>query len=332
MPKVSLTMATWDYDRIQAIKDGSVPVEGCDITNIVTRPEEIFSRLFSHHEFDVSEMSFSMYAQRRADDNLPYIALPIPLSRVFVHSGIFIRSDCGIHEPQDLKGKRVGVPRYEQTRGICIRGMLSDEYGVKPTDIHWRIGGLDAPQRLEFSPQGVPEGLNIEPIQHGSTLSQMLVDGDIDAVFTAATPKCWRDRAPKVARLFPDYRSAEIAYYKKTAVFPIMHLIGVRSSLADKYPWLPRSILKAFGEAKTRIEPNLTEIGALTTMLPWMTAEAEHTIQEMGEDYWPYGIDKNIKTLEAQFRWLYEQGVTKKLCRVEEMFHPSTLAWYRSEN
>lgn len=332
MAKVALTMATWDYDRIQGIKDGSVTVEGCEITHIVGNPEDVFSRLFNYHEFDVSEMSFSMYVQRRTNDNLPYIALPIPLSRVFVHSGIFIRSDRGIKEPQDLKGKRVGVPRYEQTRGVCIRGMLSDEYGVRPTDIQWRLGGLEVPARHEFSRQGVPQGLNIEPIPHGGTLSQMLIDGKIDAVFTAATPKCWRDRAPNIARLFPDYRSAELAYYKKTAVFPIMHLVGLRSSLAEKYPWLPRSIMKAFEEAKTRIEPNLTEIGALTTTLPWVTAEAEHTIEDMGKDYWPYGIAKNVKTVEAQLRWLYEQGVTKKLCRVEEIFHPSTLAGYRSGN
>jgi 4,5-dihydroxyphthalate decarboxylase len=329
MGKLSITMASWDYDRIQGIKDGSVQVEGCDITHIVARPEETFFRLFNYQEFDVSEMSFAFYILGRTNIDFGYIALPIPLSRVFVHSGVFIRSDRGIKEPQDLKGKRVGVPSYRQTRGLCIRGMLSDEYGVKPTDVHWRIGGLDRPEFLQFVPEDAPKDIQIEPIPPGCTLSQMLVEGKIDAIFTAATPKCWRDKAPNVARLFPDYRAAELTYYKKTGIFPIMHLVGIRRSLAEKYPWLPRSIMKAFEEAKARIEPHLTEIGALITMLPWLTAEAEKTIEEMGREYWPYGVEPNRKTIEAQLRWAYEQGTFKKLWTVEEMFHPSTLTWYR---
>jgi len=329
MGKLSITMASWDYDRIQGIKDGSVQVEGCDVTHIVARPEEMFFRLFKHQEFDVSEMSFAIYILGRTNVDFPYIALPIPLSRVFVHSGIFIRRDCGIKEPQDLKGRRVGVPSYQQTRGLCIRGMLSDEYGVKPADLHWRMGGLDRPESLQLVPQDVPKDINIEPIPHGRTLSQMLVEGEIDAIFTAATPNCWRDKAPNVARLFPDYRAAELAYYKKTGIFPIMHLVGIRQSLAEKYPWLPRSIMKAFEESKARIEPHLTEISALTTMLPWLTAEAENTIEEMGPDYWAYDVDQNRKTIKAQLRWAYEQGMSRKLWTVEETFHPSTLTWYR---
>lgn len=329
MGKLSITMASWDYDRIQGIKDGSVQVEGCEVTHIIARPEETFFRLFKYQEFDVSEMSFAFYILGRTKIDFPYIALPIPLSRVFVHSGIFIRSDGGIKEPQDLKGKRVGVPSYRQTRGLCIRGMLSDEYGVKPADLDWRIGGLDRPESLQYVPDDAPKDCRIEPIPDGRTLSQMLVQGEIDAIFTAATPKCWREKAPNVARLFPDYRAAELACYKKTGIFPIMHLVGIRRSLAEKYPWLPRSIMKAFDEAKARIEPHLTEISALMTMLPWLTAEAENTMEEMGREYWPYGVDPNRKTIEAQLRWAYQQGMSKKLWTVEELFHSSTLTWYR---
>jgi 4,5-dihydroxyphthalate decarboxylase len=329
MGKLSITLATWDYDRIQGIKDGSVQVEGCEVTHIVASPKETFFRLFKYQEFDVSEMSFSIYILSRTNRDFPYIALPILLSRVFVHSGIFIRRDCGIKTPQDLKGRRVGVPSYQQTRGLCIRGMLSDEYGIKPTDLDWRMGGLDRPEDLQFVRQDLPKDIQVEPIPHGRTLSQMLAEGEIEAIFTARTPKCWRDKSPNVARLFPDYRAAELAYYKKTGIFPIMHLVGIRQSLAEKYPWLPRAIMKAFEEAKARVEPNLTEIDALITMLPWLTAEAENTIDEMGPDYWPYGVDQNRKTIEAQLRWAYEQGMSKKLWTVEEMFHPSTMTWYR---
>lgn len=330
MPPVTITMATWDYDRVRAIKDGTVRVEGCEVNHIFLRPEETFFRLFTYHEFDVSEMSFSSYMLARSNGDFPYLALPIPVSRVFPHAGIFIRADRGIERPEDLNGKTVGAPNYQLTRGLCIRGMLQDEYGVKPSDLEWRIGGLDIPEFLDYVPQRAPKGVRIEPISAGNTLSQMLADGELDAVFTAQTPICWRRRAPNVGRLFPDYRTAELNYFKKTGIFPIMHLIAVRQSLVEKYPWMPRAIVKAFEEAKAAIMPNLTEITALTTTLPWVTAEAEKTIAEMGEDFWPYGIEKNRKTIEAEIRWSYEQGLSKPRFEVEELFAPSTFEWYRS--
>jgi len=330
MSRVPITMATWDYDRIRAIKDGVVQVEGCAVNHITLRPEEAFFRLFTYHEFDVSEMSFSSYVLACSNGDFPYVALPIPLSRVFSHSAIFIRTDRGIKAPQDLKGRIVGAPNYQLTRGLCVRGVLQDEYGVKPSDLEWRIGGLDVPEFLDYVPQSVPEGVRIEPVPVGKTLSQMLVDGDLDAVFTAQTPSCWTRRPPHVGRLFPDYRRVELEYYRKTGIFHIMHLVGIRRSFAERYPWMPRALVKAFEEAKAAIVPNLTEMTGLTTMLPWLTAEAERTIAEMGDDFWPYGLEKNMKTLETQLRWSYEQGLSKRRFTVEELFATSTFEWYRS--
>ena len=128
-----------------------------------------------------------------------------------------------------------------------------------------------------------------------------------------------------MGRLFPDYRAAELAYYRKTGIYHIMHLVGIRRSLAKKYPWLPKAVVKGFTDAKKHIEPNLTDISALTTMLPWLTVEAEATIRDMGADYWPYGISKNRKTIDAQIRWSFEQGLSKKRWAIDELFHPSTL-------
>src|SRR5438128_7250274 len=189
MAKLPISIATWDYDRVRAIKDGSVPIEGCDVTYLVMRPKEAFFRLFTYQEFDVAEMSFSSYMLARTNHDFPYYALPIPLSRVFTHSGIFIRTDRGIRTPEDLKDKVVGAPNYQLTRGLCIRGMLADEYGVKPSDLHWRIGGVDEPEFLDYVTSNAPPGLDIEPVSRGATLSQLLVEGKIDAMITAQTPQ-----------------------------------------------------------------------------------------------------------------------------------------------
>ena len=325
MSGLPITIATWEYDRVRGIRDGSVPIEGCEVTHLHLRPKETFFRLFEHQAFDVSEMSFSSYMLARNDPKMPYVALPIPLSRVFTHSGIFIRSDRGIETPEDLKGRIVGAPNYHLTRGLCIRGMLSDEYGVQPADMSWRIAGVDVPENLNYVGAGIPDGVEVLAAPQGATLSQMLIDGEIDAIFTAQTPDCWRRRAPNVARLFPDYRAAELAYYRKTGIYHIMHLIGLRRSLAKKYPWLPQAVVKGFTDAKKHIEPNLTDTSAMITMLPWLTAEAEATIRDMGADYWPYGIRKNGKTIDAQIRWSYEQGLSKKQWAIDELFHPSTI-------
>ncbi len=329
--KLPISIATWDYDRVQAIKDSSVPVEGCDVTYMVMRPKESFFRLFTYQEFDVCEMSFSSFMLAKTNHDFPYWALPIPLSRVFTHSGIFIRTDRGIKRPEDLKGRLVGAPNYQLTRGLCIRGMLQDEYGVKPSDLRWRIGGVDEPEFLDYVTSQAPAGVDIEPVPRGETLSKLLIEGKIDAIVTAQTPQCWRDQAPHVGRLFPDYRAAELAYYKKTGIFHIMHLVGIRKSLTDQHPWLARAVMKAFEAARAKIVPNLTEITALTTMLPWITKEAEDTVRDMGPDFWPYGIEKNRTTIETQIRWSYEQGLSKKIWKPEELFHPSTFTWYQSD-
>ena len=323
--RIPITIACGDYDRTRAIKDGRVPVEGCDVTYIPLEPEEVFFRAFRYQEFDVCELSFSSYLRTTDGGASPYIGIPAFVSRVFRHSGIYVRTDRGIRTPQDLKGKTIGLPEYQITAVVWMRGILQDEYGVKPTDIHWRSGGIEQPGRDERTPLAPIPGLDLQPIPSDKTLAGMLAAGEIDAMFSARAPSCFVKGAPHVGRLFPDTRAVERAYYEKTGLFPIMHLVGVKKALVERHPWLPTSLFKAFAEAKALALWEVRDINALRVTLPWLEAEALETMALMGEDYWRYGVEENRKDIETLARYAHEQGLVKRRIGVEELFARPTL-------
>lgn len=320
-----LTIGCGNSDRTRAIKDGRVPVEGCKVNYITLEPEEVFFRAFRNEEFDVTELSFSSYVMSLSKGACPYIAIPAFVSRVFRHSGIYIRTDRGIKKPEDLRGKVIGVPEYQMTAIVWMRGMLKEEYGIDPKDIRWRNGGQEEPGRDERTPLNLTNGVELKRIPEGKTLSRMLADGEIDGIFSARAPSCFVSRAPNVGRLFPDYKEKEKAYYKKTGHFPIMHLIGLRRSLAEQHPWLASSLLKAFTQAKDIALVEVRQMHVPMAALPWMEAEALETIELMGENYWPYGVAENLNDIEAMTRYSYEQGLAIRKLAPEELFAKSTL-------
>lgn len=330
MPKLPLTIACWDYDRTRAIMDGRVAVEGCDVTYLPLPVEETFFRAFKFAEFDVCELSFSTYTlalARERDHGIPfaYRAMPAFVSRVFRHSGIYIRTDRGIRAPADLQGKAVGVPEYQMTAAVWIRGILEHEYGVPVASMTWRNGGLEEPGRTEKVPFTLPPSIRLEPIGDGKTLSGMLEAGEIDAIVSARAPSCL-GRSPHVARLFPDFRAAERAYFKKTGIFPMMHVVGVRRTLLDAHPWLATSLYKAFVRAKDLAYPELAQMAALKISLPWIGQEVQNTIALMGKDFWAYGAKENKAALEAFLQYHYEQGLSGKAkFAVSDIFIPNTL-------
>ena len=295
MVKVPITIACGNYDRTRAICDGRVRVEGCEVTCLPLYPEEIFFRAFRYQEFDVSELSFSSYIRTVAAGTSAYIGIPAFVSRLFRHSGMYVRADAGIRAPADLRGKRIGVPEYQITAVVWMRGIMQHEYGVLPTEIHWRGGGQEEPGRDERTPLKPIPGLDLKPIGREQTLVGMLRDGELDALFTARGPSSFLCGEPHIKRLFPDTRAAEQAYYNKTRMFPIMHLIGIRKTLVEKYPWLPSSVYKAFCEAKALAMVDLLDVNALMVTLPWLIPETEGTIALMGKDFWAYGIGENMR-------------------------------------
>ncbi len=323
MADVPVTIACGNYDRTRTIRDGTVKVEGCAVTYLPLYPEEIFHRAFKFQEFDISELSFSSYIRTVAAGTSAYIGVPAFVSRIFRHSGIYIRKGAGIEKPQDLRGKRVGVPEYQITAVVWMRGLMQHEYGVAPAEIHWRSGGQEQPGRHERTPLMPIPGLDLQPIGDDRTLNGMLKAGELDALFTARAPSSFLNGEPHIARLFANTRAAEQAYYKKTRLFPIMHLVGIRKVLAEKYPWLPTSVYKAFCEAKALAMIDLRDVNALMVTLPWLEAETNETSAIMGEDFWKYGISKNLPEIEALTQYMHEQGLADRKVKVEELFHPS---------
>jgi 4,5-dihydroxyphthalate decarboxylase len=323
MAEVPIIIACGNYDRCRAIRDGRVKVEGCAVTYLPLYPEEIFFRAFRYQEFDVSELSFSSYIRTVAAGTSAYVGIPAFVSRLFRHSGIYVRADAGIEQPQDLRGKRVGLPEYQITAVVWMRGMLQHEYGVRPTEIHWRSGGQEEAGRDERTPLKPIPGLDLQPIAGEQTLVGMLRDGELDALFTARAPSSFLRGEPHIRRLFSDTRAAEQAYWRKTRLFPIMHLVGIRKTLVERYPWLPTSVYKAFYEAKALAMIDLLDVNALTTTLPWLIAETQETQAMMGKDFWPYGIHENVREITALAQYLHEQGLIDRKVTVEELFHPS---------
>ena len=287
-------------------------------------PAEIFFRAFRYQEWDVSELSFSSYLRTVDVGNPPYIAIPAFVSRVFRHSGFYINTGRGIRIPSDLRGRIVGVPEYQMTAAVWMRAILSEEYSVRPSEIRWRTGGQEQPGRDERTPLSRIEGIDLQPIPPGKTLSSMLEAGEIDALLAARPPSCFLRGAPNVARLFDDYKEAEQAYYRKTRLFPIMHLIGVRRSLVEQHPWLASSVYKAFREAKAVAMRKLHDLTVLPASLPWMEVETRQTKALMGEDFWAYGIAESRREIEAMTRYSHEQGLTSRELGIEELFAAST--------
>lgn len=329
MNKLKLTFACWDYDRTRALADARVQPDGIELTYLNLPVEETFFRMLRYREFECSEMSLSSYVASLQRDDPPFIAIPAFPSRFFRHSCIFVSAKSGIAKPADLRGKRVGVPEYQMTAPVWIRGVLSDDYGVKVTDYEHLSGGEEEPGRDEKLKLDLPATIRLKAIGEKQTLSQMIAEGEIDALVTARAPSTFHRRPDAVKRLFPDYVSAEKAYYAKTKIFPIMHTVVIRRDVYRAHPWVAQSLYKALEQSKSAAMALYGQTAALPAMLPWLVAHAEEARALMGEDWWPYGIGPNRHVLETFLRYHHEQGLSKRRLAPEELFARETLEAFK---
>ncbi len=310
------------------LHDGTVQVDGVQLESHILPTSTLFPVAVQEARFDVTELSVSSYLLQISRGNSAYTAIPVYPSRAFRHSGFFAHRAADIKSPAEFNGRCIGVPEYQMTAGVWMRGILNDEYGVDCDSIHWRTGALDAGIRKERLELDLPQQMVVEPIQEGQTLQQLLLSGEIDGLLAPKPPQAFLDGNPDIIRVIPDFEAAEMAYYNKTGFFPIMHLLAIRKQLADEFPWLPRALYDASVSARDIALQRLREIwlgNSNRLSLPWLNASMEKTLSTIGEDYWSYGFRANHEELAAICRYSVEQHLAHRKVAPEELFHPSVL-------
>ncbi len=324
MSRLRLTFACGDYDRTRALEEGTIRPDGIELTYLRLPVEETFFRMMRHREFEVAEMSLSSYVLSLQADAPPFVALPVFTSRMFRHGSVYCNAHAGIAEPEDLRGKVVGTPEYQLTAGVWVRGILADRHGVPVDSVSYVTGGQETPGRIEKAGVDLGGRVQISRIPEGRTLSAMLADGEIDALYTPRIPSPFVAQDPRVRRVFADVVAAEKEYYAATGIFPIMHVVVVRRDVYERYPWVAQSLYKALLLAKREAFANLYDSSALRFMLPWLNQDLEHAKDVLGEDYWSYGLDANVETLTTFLRYHHEQGLSRRMLRPEELFAPES--------
>lgn len=332
MSDPKLDIAVWNYDRVSLLRDGTVKIDGADCQfhsgRIVT---DIFRCMVRDRAYDVSELGMTYFLRTFDEEGRsPFVAIPVFPVRSFRHGAIYINKASGIERPQDLVGKRIGeLALYGHDAGVMPKGMLSDEFGVKPEQSRWIIGGIDFPlDPVDFVPHPVPAGVEVEWAGKDVDLGDMLVSGEIDALISADVPKAVLDKDPRVGRLFEDYEAVERDYYRRTGIFPIMHTVVVTRELADEHADLMRAVYQGFCQAKDGAQEQYVKgmtFNNMTTMLPWLTKLIEDDRDLLGNDWWPYGIARNRGAIDAVLRYHHEQGLTKRRFTIEDVFVPGLL-------
>ena len=326
--RLRLSAALLHYDHVQDLMDGLVNADGITLTPFELPTEEIFWRMIKYEEFDVSELSLGMYTSLVSSGDRRFTAIPVFPSKMFRHSAIFVRAGSDITDIADLRGKRVGLPHWSQTATTFVRGMISEQGGVRLQEIDWVQAGVNDPGREEPADLRLPPDIRITA-HPSKSLDGMLAGGELDAVISARAPKSSFGANPPIVRLFDDYVAREKRYYTQTGIFPIMHIVVIRRSTYEANRWIARSLYTAFEAARKRSVARLQDETASRVAVPWLRAHLLETAAMLGNDPFAYGVEANRPTLEAFVRFAAEQGVAHRQIAIEELFADELLTEYR---
>src|SRR5262245_13319013 len=322
MPNLTLTLACWDYDRTRPLMDGRIKPEGIDLDIQVLRPRQAFQRMLDRQEFQVSELSLASYTALKGRGACPFVAIPVTMSKIFRHSCIYVRAGAGIAKPEDLRSKRVGTSQWSSTALVFMRGMLQHDYGVRAQDMHWFMGGLSSFVEPPLIPLDLPSEIKLDFLSGQQTLEGMFAAGELDALLSIYIPKLFLSGSPQITRLFPDYKQVEQDYYRRTRIFPIMHIVALREDVHRAHPWAATSLYRAFCQARDLAVDGLYDTDALRVALPWLIDHVEETWRVFGKDFWAYGLEPNRPIFEAIGRYVHEQGLSPRVVSADELFAP----------
>jgi 4,5-dihydroxyphthalate decarboxylase len=319
--RVPLTLAVNDYDHVRDLVYGVVGVEGVALNCLNYSVEEIFFRFTKFREWDASELSLAKYCSLRAAGDDSIVAVPVFISRAFRHSALFVRDGGPVDDPSALSGGRIGIPEWTQTATVYARAILEHEFGIGLRDVTWIQAGTNEPGRTEGVAVELPAGVSVVA-RPDDTLNDLLIAGEVDAVIAAHPPADFLRETGRIVRLFSNYRDLEEDWYRRTGVFPIMHVLTLRSEFHERHPWVAMNLFTAFEAAKRRSLERMLDFGAPRVPVPWAPANNERGRSVIGADPWPYGIEPNRTTLNAFLDWAVEQGVCARRLEIEDLFAP----------
>lgn len=328
MSDLTLTFAASDYEHTRDLTRGDIKAEGIDLRYLNLQIEETFFRFIKFREWDVSEMSFGKYIALKSQDDDSITAIPVFPSRVFRQSSLFVLPDSGIEDASDLRGRKIGIPEWAQTASIYTRGWLVHNVGIPLQEIEWVQAGVNQPGRIEKVKLKLPDGVNYRS-EPAKSLTGMLLNGEIDCVMSAHPPGPVEEGDESIVHLYPNYQEIEEQYYRETGIFPIMHVIAIRGDVFRANRWIAQNLLKAFTEAKDRALFRVQEMTATRVPYAWCYEGAQKARRLFGEDFFPYGVEKNRPTLEAFLQYGYEQGVCQRKVEIEELFPEEVLSEFR---
>jgi 4,5-dihydroxyphthalate decarboxylase len=313
-----LKMACWDYDRTRPLVDGRVTPEGVTLDISLMRPRQAFERMLDKEEFDIGEVSLASFVRLKAEGDDRFVGIPVALSKIFRHSCIYVRTGSGIETPADLRGKRVGVSQLDSTGIVFIKGMLQHDFGVSPQQMKWFVGGLET---HAAAPRSLPDGHGaITPLGLATTLVSELRTGGLDALLSNHIPSIFKMGSADIGRLFPDFKAVEIDYFRRTGIFPVMHVIVMRGDLHQRHPSLASNLYRAFCAARDIAVSGLYDTDALRLALPWLIDHVEEATRVLGPDFWTYGLKPNRPAFEAICRYMAEQSLARRQLQPEELF------------
>lgn len=328
MSKLPLTLALSRYDHTEDLVTGRVPIEGVDLNYLDLPLHDIFFRFIHFRDFDLAEMSMAKYASMVSQNDETITALPVFPSRVARHSSIYIRRDGPVKTPADLRGRRVGVPEWAQTAAVYSRGLLMHHFGVDLSSIEWFQAGEDQAGRREKVALTLPVGLRLTAVAD-KTLADMLTSGELDAILVAQPPRQYLEGNSNIVRMFENYLELEQKYVEETKILPIMHTVAMKKSIIDEHPWVAVNLMNAFEKAKNNSVERALYAGATRFPIPWCYEYARRAQRIWGDDFWPYGVDGNRRTLDLFLQYAHEQGVCHRRLQPEELFPAQVQAQYR---